>query len=367
MKKVYFFGTGYCAELYADKVELTLKTLGGFEVAGFLDNDLNKIGKTFGKYKIYSPEIIKSSSCDMVFIFLINDIHYNAVYKQLSALISPHLIYAYYYPLKLLLEKNYKNSDDLEILETLKYISKNKISVYNQFISENDVYDIVKWDRHIDLPYIDFLTMEGRRVPMYYPRDYKFTEREGNRYIAGIMWEQSPGSPHLYMKDNHNIKDGDCVIDAGVCEGNFALRYIDIASHIYLFEMDPVWQKPLRYTFRDYEHKVTIINRAVSDKTSARTCRIDDAVQNRKVDFIKMDVEGAELSALEGAEETFRSNDVRASICCYHRYRDEERIRRKLNEYGYRTDVSAGYMLFLDADDTWEKGDLRHGIVYVYK
>lgn len=367
MKRVYFFGTGYCAKFYADKVERSLKTLGGFQVAGFLDNDSNKIGKTFGKYKIYSPEILKSSSCDMVLIFLMHDVHYNAVYRQLSELIPPHLIYEYYFPLKLLLEKNYKDSDDLEVKETLRYISNNKVSVYNQFISENNEYDEVKWDRCADLPYIDFLTIEGRKVPMYYPRNHKFTERDGNLYVGGIMWEQSPGSPHLYVRDEHTVRDGDCVIDAGVCEGNFALKYIDVASHIYLFEMDPVWQEPLRYTFRNYENKVTIIDRAISDKTSAHTCCIDDIVLGRKVDFIKMDLEGAELSAISGAEKTFRTNKSRSSICCYHRYRDEERIRRKLKEYGYYTDVSAGYMLFMDADDTWEKGDLRRGIVYGYR
>lgn len=367
MKKVYFFGTGYCARLYVSKIELTLKTLGDFQIMGFIDNDINKIGKSFGKYKIYGPDILICSSCDLILLFLLNDVQYNAVYKQLSKLVSPHLIYEYSFPLKLLLERNYGNSNDPEIKETLQYISQNKISVYNQFTSKNDIYDEVKWDKYIGLPYIDFQTIEGRTVPMYYPKDYRFIERDGNYYVAGVLGEQSAGSPHLYVKGEHNVKDGDCVLDAGVCEGNFALRYIDIASHIYLFEMDPVWLEPLKYTFRDYENKVTIVNRAVSDKTSNNTCRIDDIVLNHKVDFIKMDVEGAELSAISGAEETFYKNNIRASICCYHRYQDETEIRRKLKNYGYKTNVSTGYMLFLHSDDTWEKGDLRRGVVYGYK
>ena len=52
MKRVYFFGTGNCAEMYADKIEITLKSLGDYKIMGFLDNDVNKVGMFFGKYKI---------------------------------------------------------------------------------------------------------------------------------------------------------------------------------------------------------------------------------------------------------------------------------------------------------------------------
>ena len=41
MRKVYFFGTGNCAKMYADKTEIALKTLGNYEIMGFLDNDVN--------------------------------------------------------------------------------------------------------------------------------------------------------------------------------------------------------------------------------------------------------------------------------------------------------------------------------------
>lgn len=364
MKRVYFFGTGHCAKFYLNKVESALRILGDFQIIGFLDNDSNKIGNMFGNYKIYSPDILKNSSCDLILLFLMNDVQYNAVYCQLSEFISTHLIQDYCYPLKQLLERNYKDSDDLEIKDTLKYISSNRISIYNQFISKNNVYDEVKWDKCIDLPYIDFQTIEGKKVPMYYPKDFRFTEINGSYYVEGLMWEQSAGSPHLYIKDDHHIKEGDCVIDAGVCEGNFALKYIDIVSHMYLFEMDPVWYEVLRYTFRNYENKVTIVNKAVSDKTTKNTCKIDDIVLNQKTDFVKMDVEGAELDAIEGAKKTFCKNDIKSSICCYHRYQDEKKIRQKLEGYGYQTTVSTGYMLFLESDDTWEIGDFRRGIVY---
>ena len=364
MKKVYFFGTGYCAEAFGARVRKILEGTGEFQILGFLDNDKTKAGTLFDGYPVYHPDILKEAPCDLVLIFLMEEESYQTVFRQLAAYLRPEQIREYTFPLKELLQKNYKDTQEKEIKELLEYISDRKISTFNQFITADYTYDEVKWDRRTELPYIDFRTAEGRIVPMYYPREYKFVKKNGGLYVENLLWEQSGGSPHLYVKQNHTVADGDCIIDAGVCEGNFALKYVDAASHLYLFEMDPVWQEPLAYTFRKYESKVTIIRKALSDKSSDRTCRIDDVVQKRKVDFIKMDIEGAELSAICGAERTFRTNDIKASVCSYHRNGDEKAIRRKLEDYGYQTETSEGYMLFLYSDDTWELGDLRRGIVY---
>lgn len=364
MNNVFFFGTGDCAKLYANKVNLALKSLGDFQLVGFLDNDTAKVGTVFEGYRVYNPGIIKKFSCDMVLLFLLDDTNYVRVIHQLSDMISIEKIHRYDFPLKVMVQKRYKDSTDREIKETLEYILNHQISVFNQFIHAESTYDEVKWDKQVSLPYIDFTTAEGRKVPMYYPENYRFTEKDGSFYIKNLMWEQSEGSPHLYIQKNHDVENGDCIIDAGVCEGNFALKYVDIASHIYLFEMDPIWKEPLTYTFQNYENKVTIVYKAVSDRTKNDECRIDDVVSNRKIDFIKMDVEGAELSAIRGAEHTFCTNDIKSSICSYHRNGDEKRIREQLEKYGYQTTVSDGYMLYLFSDDTWEKGDFRRGMVY---
>lgn len=364
MRKVYFFGTGNCAKMYADKTEIALKTLGNYEIMGFLDNDVNKEGMQFGKYKVFKPDILREYPCDLVLVFLLNDDDFGNVYKQLLEYVPYDIIHECFFPLKLLLQNSYKDTADKEIQETLDYVSANKISVFNQFINKRYTYDEVKWDTQVDLPYIDFMTIEGKKKPMYYPRNYNFFKKNGIHYIYNLMYEQNEGSPHLYIKKYHNINDGDCIIDAGVCEGNFALKYIDVASHIYLFEMDPVWQEPLKYTFRDYESKVTLIDKAVCDRTSSSTCRIDDVLRNHKVDFVKMDIEGAEVSALRGASSTFCTNHIKASICSYHRSKDEEKIRFLLESYGYQTSVSPGYMLFLHDEEVWRTGELRRGIVY---
>ena len=53
-----------------------------------------------------------------------------------------------------------------------------------------------------------------------------------------------------------------------------------------------------------------------------------------------MDVEGAEVEALLGGREMFLNNEIKCSICSYHKSGDEAAIKDILNSYGYRTNTS---------------------------
>lgn len=69
-----------------------------------------------------------------------------------------------------------------------------------------------------------------------------------------------------------------------------------------------------------------VISYFSSDETeSIETISIDDFVQEqniKKVDFIKMDIEGSELNALKGAEKTLKNHRPNLAICIYHSYED---------------------------------------------
>lgn len=56
-----------------------------------------------------------------------------------------------------------------------------------------------------------------------------------------------------------------------------------------------------------------------SGDTKIEVTRIDDAVESEKVTFIKMDIEGAELRALQGARESIIRDKPRMAICIYHK------------------------------------------------
>lgn len=57
-----------------------------------------------------------------------------------------------------------------------------------------------------------------------------------------------------------------------------------------------------------------------------------DGTVTDKVTFIKMDIEGAELKALEGAERTIRENLPKLYVCAYHRDEDMFTLPLKINE-----------------------------------
>ncbi len=173
-------------------------------------------------------------------------------------------------------------------------------------------------------------------------------------------------SPHLYVTDKHHVNAGDILIDAGVCEGNFALKYVDICSKMYLFEPDEVWQEPLRQTFKDYRDKVEIIPRSISDVTDDKNITIDDALPELRGEniFLKMDVEGAEPRALRGAKKILTNNKVRASVCTYHNADDLIKVKSILQSCGFKTSTSAGYMVFFYNLNTFNTADFRKGIVY---
>jgi hypothetical protein len=75
------------------------------------------------------------------------------------------------------------------------------------------------------------------------------------------------------------------------------------------------------------------------------TISIDDLVKVKnlpRVDFIKMDIEGAELSALKGAEQTLRDFRPRLAISLYHNESDLIEIPEFINS------LNLGYEFFLD-------------------
>lgn len=88
---------------------------------------------------------------------------------------------------------------------------------------------------------------------------------------------------------------------------------------------------------------------------------IDDAVGGGEVTFIKMDIEGAELKALQGAREAIISNKPRMAICIYHKPEDLYEIPQYLlslvPEYRFKvrqyTSMNWETVLYAAIDSDW--------------
>ena len=250
-------------------------------------------------------------------------------------------------------------NNDIEIKEAISFYKNHELNIFGRYNPPVDKY-YVNRDK-TGSPYILF---DGKR--MYYPNFYKFSRDDNGEYVADVLYEQKEGSPHLYVRQENDIFDGSVVIDAGTCEGNFALRYIEKVKKIYLIESDHIWMEALRKTFAPYNDKVVFCNKYLSRYDSQTTITIDSLVKEN-IDFLKMDIEGAEIDALLGGKETLRQSNCKCAICSYHRQNDEENIRFILSNLGYETSTSKGVMFFEYDKNIIDTLDFRHGIVYAYK
>ena len=359
--KLLLFGTGSVASSVMEKCNFAKTKI---NVIGFLDNDEAKYGSSFYGKNVYHPGQIGSLEYVYICILLVKG--YNEVINQLvyGYNVSPNRIIDRKNLLKLLMIDKYKNDKRLFVKETIDYWKTHDISFMNQYQYDNVHYDQVFWDYEENMPYVIF---SGKRL--YYPRDYKrFIIKNEKMYaISYREIEQHELSPHRYLKGNIRIHEGDVVIDAGAQEGDFALPYIDIIGKLYLFECDLSWVKALKMTYKKYADKVTIIPKMLSNSCDEKSITLQEAVQSGKVDFIKMDIEGAEVESLLAAQELLKKNDIRCAVCTYHKKDDAEKIKSILKQNGYQSFFSNGYVVFVDDTDIFKDLDFRKAIIYGYK
>jgi predicted RNA methylase len=200
----------------------------------------------------------------------------------------------------------------------------------------------VLWDAAEGLHYVMY-----REKRLYYKKDLS-VERIKELHIS-ILTEQDRQSPHHYFSGILDVKEGDVVADIGAAEGNFSLETVEKAAKIYIFETDEGWIEALNATFRPWKEKVRIVHKYVSDSDSDRTVTLQTALrEERRIDYIKMDVEGAETTILKSSAGILRDNDsLKLAICAYHRQSDEREIKRILTRNRYQYTTTPGYMLFI--------------------
>ena len=358
-KRAVIWGTGGTAENFLKRQGL----YADYQLVAFLDNDSSKWGEVFGNgLLVVAPDDLKNIGYDTI---IICSIYYEKIIEQLQKLDVDFTKIVTYENLEhVFCQKfidKYQASEDTEIQAILKLFQQGKINVLGAHILEEKLSEVYRDEE--DYPYIDFF---GKK--MYFPKDYLFVKYGNKEYVRNILGEQEDGSPHRYLKDTEQIPHGAIVVDAGVCEGNFALQYIDKVKKIYLIEADSKWMEVLKRTFADYQDKVVFCGKFLSGRDNAYEITLDSLVPDHEtVDFIKMDIEGAEVDALLGAKRVLENSAARCAICSYHRQYDEKYISFILNAYGYQTSYSEGYMCFPYDENISDTIDLRHGVVYAKK
>ena len=188
------------------------------------------------------------------------------------------------------------------------------------------------------------------------------------KMYQSLITEQDVDSPHVYEYLDFRIKKGDVLFDIGAAEGIFTLDHIEEIEHAYLFESDRNWIKALEATFHPWRDKITIIPKYVSNENTDMSISLDKFVHdiNCHIDFIKMDIEGAELMALEGCRKTLSDSNVRISVCTYHKKEDEKVIGGFLESLGYRL-IKSGRLIYLGSYKHSDVPFFRLGVLYAVK
>lgn len=209
------------------------------------------------------------------------------------------------------------------------------------------------------------------------------------------------GGSYIFLQKQYELhraqtvckaESGDIVIDAGACWGETSLyfahevgelgrvvSYEFIPSNIAVLEKNlaenphlagritvvpnPVWStsgKILYYVDWGPGSRVSFQKlRSDFDDTQCQTVSIDDTVKNLslpRVDFIKMDIEGAELHALKGAETTLRQFHPKVAISLYHALEDFKTVPQYLDGLGLK------YTFYLDHHTIYENETVLFGI-----
>jgi FkbM family methyltransferase len=174
--------------------------------------------------------------------------------------------------------------------------------------------------------------------------------------------------------------EGDVVLDCGACIGEISVLMaglVGINGQVHLFDPVPIHARycQMQASLNPVISHVLDINvLAVGDVSremigqrndansispgglvidSYSTTSLDNYVSNKKlsrVNLIKMDIEGAEMSALEGASQVIREFKPRLAISAYHKPEDLWEIPQKLKAQ------NGNYRLFFGHHSpiTWE-------------
>lgn len=320
-KKVVFFGAGQ----YALSLMPLLHTI----IAYFVDNAPSKQGTMFWGINVYAPEKLLEEDMDKT-IIIVNAEYYQEMAKQCYDL-GHRNIYA----------GLYKNAN--EVIPKTEFVEKNFLKRRMEILTE-------KYGNKIFAEMRDMLSDEKSKDVFI-----KIIEL----FKQGCFDFSSVCSNGIYFNDIFDFRDDEIFVDCGAYDGKSVVDFILYVKgkykKIYAFEPDILNHYLCRNNIADLRN-VFLLNSGLSeiegdfwfDSRGAQSSKITDnntqgnlikihavkldSLINEPVSFIKMDIEGAEYSAIHGAAEVMRKYKPKLAISVYHNDDDLIRIPLLLRE-----------------------------------
>lgn len=247
----------------------------------------------------------------------------------------------------------------LDLLPETKWKNRLRCAVYNRRIRA------FGHDRSLARHGVRIAFSDGWFVVRYRSATVRFRE---NPFWQGLV--DFPGYVAKWAP-----KEGDVVVDGGAFAGVFGLiaaKLVGNAGRVIAFEPDKRNCADLeKNTEENGITNLTLVNKGLwrqdgdlfledgrgkesrlcsAEEAADCLAKVEVAAMDRElerqgidhVDFVKVDIEGAELEFLEGARETLLRNETRVAIASYHVVNGQttsDRVERILKEYGYETET----------------------------
>lgn len=237
------------------------------------------------------------------------------------------------------IKKLYGNIDDIEMVSLIKHLDKTGgVLTPGGLIQDDLIFEYldlkveVLTDESCGLKYV--CCEDGKKL--YYPRNMQTSDVI--YFYRSQLLEQDKRSGHCYFKNMDLYPVGGVFVDLGAAEGNFSLRLVERAKHIYIFECDAGWIEALEETFKPWKEKVTIVNKFVSDQVDETKTTLSHYFKDEpKIDVVKMDIEGEELNVIKNSLDFLMVHrETKLVMCAYHRENDEYEMKKMLQGYQFR-------------------------------
>lgn len=274
-----------------------------------------------------------------------------------------------------------------EAVHGLLDIRKKNEKVYQQIIAFHNRFSYFWGEIDIDKGILDLIRDHVFQLKEHF-EDFiwlyhELADYRSKKVLYGIIhfWLTFDYDEKSTIKENNfddyfdydlfQCDENEVFVDVGAFNGDSALSYIENYGNyksIYCYEITPDSFQKLEETLSGYEN-ITLRNVGVGDenktlymqiagtddscnklsetgKMPVEIVRLDDDIKE-PVTLIKMDIEGSELAALEGARRHIQEEMPKLAICTYHNNHHIWEIPRLIKE------MNPQYKLYMRYNGSW--------------
>lgn len=341
----------------------------GKKVVSFIDNSSVKQGSTLFNIPIISPENLDLDNNKII----ITSLHSDQIAQQLETLgygvFEDYMSFDNYIWIEL------PQFHDSMGVDFINFFRKNR-NMYEEVLKLLDEESKVVYERVINYRLTAFLPKV--RGTEFWPQDIGIFRKkiQENLVLEKQLKEQGLHDFLIHSILNYSYdlskfdlnKEIKTILDLGGFVGNssIVMNFLYPESNIYMFEPDVSLfheiqinignLKNVHHIKKGIWHEPTNLNFNISDvreassigngDTIVEVTSIDDFLGTNKVDFIKFDIEGAELEALNGGKESIVRNRPILAISIYHKpshlYEIPVWIKENLENYTIKIEHPSG-------------------------